>query len=280
MILLVLLSFILIAGYVYAMIKKGKEIPYSISATYYALTHKFWFALCMIGSGVLLLPAALESSTENSQFLVFLSVVGMVVLGVSPNFKSEQKVPHAIGAAMSLIFSQIWVGCNSWYWLLLWLGFIIYMVVSMKKHWTGNFISDFIKRKPMFWIEVISLLAVYLTCLVMTGGIVATILLPLIGAFQFYDSKKRKEAAAAKKAEAENITQYAAEWKELYEKKEAKVHELDTKIDQLYVEKNEDRERIRDLQSKNVKLELENQALNFKKCEVRGCKERKPPSDY
>ena len=64
----------------------------------------------------------------------------------------------------------------------------------------------------------------------MIGGIVATILLPLIGAFQFYDSKKRKEAAAAKKAEAENITQYAAEWKELYEKKEAKVHELDTKI--------------------------------------------------
>jgi chromosome segregation ATPase len=114
----------------------------------------------------------------------------------------------------------------------------------------------------------------------MIGGIVATILLPLIGAFQFYDSKKRKEAAAAKKAEAENITQYAAEWKELYEKKEAKVHELDTKIDQLYVEKNEDRERIRDLQSKNAKLELENQALNFKKCEVRGCKERKPPSDY
>lgn len=114
----------------------------------------------------------------------------------------------------------------------------------------------------------------------MIGGIVATILLPLIGAFQFYDSKKRKEAAAAKKAEAENITQYAAEWKELYEKKEAKVHELDTKIGQLYVEKNEDRERIRDLQSKNVKLELENQSLNFKKCEVRGCKERKPPSDY
>ena len=112
------------------------------------------------------------------------------------------------------------------------------------------------------------------------GGIIATVLLPLMTAFQFYDSKKRKEAAAAKKAEAENITQYAAEWKELYEKKEAKVHELDTKIDQLYVEKNEDRERIRDLQSKNVKLELENQALNFKKCEDRGCKERKPPSDY
>ena len=69
MILLVLLSFILIAGYVYAMIKKGKEIPYSISATYYALTHKFWFALCMIGSGVLLLPTT-ERNTRNWLFSV------------------------------------------------------------------------------------------------------------------------------------------------------------------------------------------------------------------
>lgn len=112
------------------------------------------------------------------------------------------------------------------------------------------------------------------------GGAIATILLPLLGAFMFYDSKKRREAAQAEKAEADNISQYAAEWKELYEKKEVKVHELDTKIDQLYVEKNEDRERIRDLQAKNTKLELENQALIFKKCEVRGCKDRQPPSDY
>lgn len=166
MILLVLMSFILIAGYVFAMIKKMKEIPYSISDTYYALTHKFWFGLCMTGSGALLLPAAFETSSENSRFLVFLSVIGMIVLGVSPNFKGSQKNAHCIGAAMSLIFSQIWVCCNSWYWLLLWAGFIAYMAISMKKHRTGNFISDFIKRKPMFWIEVISLLTVYLTCLV------------------------------------------------------------------------------------------------------------------
>lgn len=114
----------------------------------------------------------------------------------------------------------------------------------------------------------------------MIGGIVATILLPLIGAFQFYDSKKRKEAASANKAEADNITQYAAEWKKCYEEERKVEEELNRKIDQLYKEKEQDRERIRDLQSKNVKLELENQALNFKKCGVRGCKERIPPSDY
>lgn len=74
-----------------------------------------------------------------------------------------------------------------------------------------------------------------------TGGIVTTILLPLFGVFMFYDSKKRKAAAEARKAEADNITSYAAEWKELYEKKEHRVVELDSKIDQLYAEKNEDR---------------------------------------
>lgn len=43
------------------------------------------------------------------------------------------------------------------------------------------------------------------------GSAIATILLPLLGAFMFYDSKKRREAAQAEKAEADNISQYAAE---------------------------------------------------------------------
>ena len=51
-----------------------------------------------------------------------------------------------------------------------------------------------------------------------TGGIVTTILLPLFGVFMFYDSKKRKAAAEARKAEADNITSYAAEWKRLLQK--------------------------------------------------------------
>lgn len=163
---LVLLSFLIIAIYTGVMIQREKEVPYSISATYYSLKNKFWFGTCMIGASLLLLPSALDVSTEDSQFLVFLSVVGMAVLGVSPNFKTEQKTPHVIGACMSLIFSQIWVGCNAWYWLLLWAVFIVYVIVSMKKNWNGNFIVSFINRKPMFWVEIVSLLTVYLTCLV------------------------------------------------------------------------------------------------------------------
>ena len=113
-----------------------------------------------------------------------------------------------------------------------------------------------------------------------TGGIVTTILLPLFGVFMFYDSKKRKAAAEARKAEADNITSYAGAWKELYEKKEHRVVELDSKIDQLYAEKNEDRQRIRELTEKNATLEIEKIKLEAKRCDVRGCSGRKPPSDY
>lgn len=98
----------------------------------------------------------------------------------------------------------------------------------------------------------------------------------------FFNRKyeKRREDASADKAEDENIKSYAAEWKELYEKKEKKVSELDAKIDQLYAEKNEDRIRIRELMQKNQELELKIQYLEIMKCKKRGCPDREPPSDY
>lgn len=119
------------------------------------------------------------------------------------------------------------------------------------------------------------------------SSILSSIFLPLIGALMFYDARRRKEEATAHKEEAvaqkadtDNITSYAAEWKELYEKKEAKIQEQDNKIDQLYAEKNEDRQRIRELMEKNTALELENQKLAVKRCDVRGCDKRQPPNDY
>lgn len=112
------------------------------------------------------------------------------------------------------------------------------------------------------------------------GGAVTSIGIPLIGLFMFHDSKKRSEAAKAKLAEAEarkaeqdNITSYAAEWKELYEKNEHQMAELKTQAD-------EDRKRIRELTEKNMQLTLELQKAEFLKCEVKGCKDRQPPTGY
>lgn len=119
------------------------------------------------------------------------------------------------------------------------------------------------------------------------SSLVSSIALPLLGVFLFYDSKKRSEAAKAKQSEAEArkmeeeyLSIRAGEWRKLYEEEREVEKELNAKIDQLYKEKEDDRQRIRDLQEKNTALTLDNQSLKFKKCEVRGCKERKPPSDY
>lgn len=118
------------------------------------------------------------------------------------------------------------------------------------------------------------------TVLTVISSLVSSVALPLFGVFLFYDSKKRKANAEARKAEMDNLTGYAEEWKGLYEQRDKRVDELNAKIDQLYQEKETDRQRIRELQEKNTALTLENQSLKIKRCEVKGCKDRQPPSDY
>ena len=112
------------------------------------------------------------------------------------------------------------------------------------------------------------------------GGFVTTVLSPVAGCGGYREYNKRKAGAEAKKAEADNITQYAAEWKELYEKKEQRVGELDTKIDALYDKIDEYRKRVRELTEKNTGLVIKNSALEFRKCNKHGCSDREPPSDF
>lgn len=119
------------------------------------------------------------------------------------------------------------------------------------------------------------------------GGIVTTIILPLLGVLFLRDAKKRKAYAEARqaeadarKADADTITSYANEWKRNYEEEKATNSRLDEKIDQLYLEKNQDRERIRELMEKNTEQALKCQMLEVMKCKKRGCPHREPPSDY
>ena len=118
------------------------------------------------------------------------------------------------------------------------------------------------------------------TVVTIISSLVSSVALPLFGVFIFYDSKKRKANAEARRAELDNLTVYADEWKALYEQRDKRVDELNAKIDQLYKEKEDDRQRIRELQEKNTTLALENTSLRIKECQVKGCKNRIPPSDY
>lgn len=166
MLTLTIISALIIASYTAAVCIKVKGIPYSISATFYALEHKWLFCATMIITAGLLMPAILQETPESYQFTAFLACAGMIMVGSAPHFKEgiEKKI-HTVGAVLCLLFSQVWVLLTCPWLLLVWLCYLAYTVVMMIKKWNGNFISSFILTKPMFWVEITALITTYITAL-------------------------------------------------------------------------------------------------------------------
>lgn len=92
----------------------------------------------------------------------------------------------------------------------------------------------------------------------------------------FYVNRKtnaRKEDAAADAAENENERKQVA-WLE------ERIAQRDAKIDAIYVElRQEQSEKLQFIHDKH-ELELKLKEAEIKKCDVRGCNNRQPPSDY
>ena len=107
---LVILSVFCITAYTAVVCIKFGGVPSSISATFYSLQHKFWFGVTMILTAFLLMPAILEVTPDSYQFTAFLACVGLIMVGVAPNFREgiDRKI-HTIGAVLCLVFSQVWV---------------------------------------------------------------------------------------------------------------------------------------------------------------------------
>lgn len=108
------------------------------------------------------------------------------------------------------------------------------------------------------------------------GSLITMVILPVL----LLKSKRKKAEAEADREVSDNITSYAEQWKDLYEKKEHRVMELDTKVDTLYEEINKYREAISERDARISELILKNQALEFRKCNKHGCGDREPPSEY
>lgn len=88
-----------------------------------------------------------------------------------------------------------------------------------------------------------------------------------VNTWLYRGSYKKKEEAEASKAELNNLNDFANEWKELYNRSEAKLLEKDTKIDTLLLEKSE-------YLSQLMKAGLENQRLLFFRCDRLDCNTR------
>ena len=152
--LLLIISFLVIAVYTAAVCIKAKGVPYSISATYYTLDHKLIFGASMALTAMFLFPVIWEMSTTFTMRL-------------PPDFKDTwiNRI-HCGSAALTLLSSQLWVGCTSFWWVLIpvWLAFIVYTVIDMSKRLSGNIWQDFVSTKPMFWCEIAALSTTFGAC--------------------------------------------------------------------------------------------------------------------
>lgn len=161
---LAILSVFAISLYTGAVCIKGRGVPNSISATFYALQHKYWFRFTMWATPMLLMPAILEVSRPNTEFLAFLALVGMIMVGCAPDYVRDpfQRKLHISGAIMCIGFSQVWVAFNCWWVLLpIWLAYLVYTGIAISRQKEGVFIYRFMQTKPMFWVEIAALATTY-----------------------------------------------------------------------------------------------------------------------
>lgn len=171
---LTLLSLGCILAYTLSVCIKFKGIPNSISASFYSLEYKYWFRFTMWVAPFLLLPAILEISKPNTEFLAFLAIVGMIIVGCFPDYVNDRfaQKGHEAGAIITMVFSQTWVGFNYPYLLALWFFYIVGTMYFILKHvddvleaygytrW-NDFVDGFFFAKPLFWVEVTCILSTF-----------------------------------------------------------------------------------------------------------------------
>ena len=151
---LVLISLAFLTLYLVYAISVIKSVPWSISDTYYQLEKrgkkKWLFQLAMIVPAMLLLPAWLECSDENIQFLAFLACGGLMFVGAAPCFKLELdgKV-HYAATAICGTSAVLWT-CFSGMWYIPLIAILIAAGLGLKY------------RKWMFWIECAALVSTYI----------------------------------------------------------------------------------------------------------------------
>lgn len=137
--------------YITVEIIKYKQIPQSISNTFY-LGGKYWFTAVLSVFAFLVMAGTFTIYTGTFQFLVFLIGAGLLFVAAAPQFKEElEGKVHIGGAVVACVSSQAFamICCSPWL-ALPWLLFPIYMK----------------KRTRTFWAEV-TCLVTYLASIVL-----------------------------------------------------------------------------------------------------------------
>jgi hypothetical protein len=143
-----------------------KEIPTSLSNTYYMYKDikdwlKYLFPIMMFSISGLLLPSWLDATEgSNLQFLSFLTCASIMFVGAAPNFKGvsiENRV-HTISAIIAAICSMLWCIFVVGSWGII-LGYLI-LILGL------SLITKTLKTSYTFWLEMVAFLSLYTSLLI------------------------------------------------------------------------------------------------------------------
>lgn len=132
-------------------------IPDSVSETFYLLPKKFnWLFTFFCWAVSAIVVPWLNISSENYQFLVFLSVGGLCFVGTAAQFKEDfVKKVHFGAAAVCLICSQLWIFLATELW---WVSLICLAITI------GILIFNKFKNDT-FWIEMWAFISLFIVLL-------------------------------------------------------------------------------------------------------------------
>lgn len=125
--------------------------PDCISKSYYLTKNKNIFTAWIIAVAILIFPAWVEISPICFQFLPFLSVISLGVVGLCPRYLESDRKVHIIASAVTCILSLIWNIVSGTYIIPIVLGIILVIV----------YVSS-IKDK-FYWTECLAFLNIYLS---------------------------------------------------------------------------------------------------------------------
>lgn len=164
-----IISALIFAIYTAVVIYKTGGIPYSISETYYRLEHPKWFSVCLGLNGFTFFVSAVGRTPENIQFLVFLALLGMITITISPRFKERTEgIIHYCGTALLLLSTQAWVACTNPWLLIIWLAPLIYIVrLVMADNVKSDLWSKIVYARPAFWLEITGFIIIFINLILL-----------------------------------------------------------------------------------------------------------------
>lgn len=148
----VIIAMVLVYGYITALCVANRDIPSSLSEAVYNLkpSQSWLWSLCMALAGFFTIPRLMEVSSDNTRFLAFLCIAGLLVAVVCPLMQEKSSTASKIyttGVIICALCSQSLIAVNNVWPLLLWFPYF-----GCLWHYSNK---EYYWRTQVFWVEIV-----------------------------------------------------------------------------------------------------------------------------